>query len=155
MRSASTRTSPARTCNPADQFEAFRELHEERGWGAEEIAARFGITAHVVRQRLRLGAVSPRLMQVYRDGDLTLDHLMAFAITDDHARQEQVFDNLTYNREPYIIRRELTRTHVAANDRRAIFIGAQAYMEAGPSCVTCSPGIVAGSARMPHCLTGW
>ncbi|RVD46252.1 chromosome partitioning protein ParB [Mesorhizobium sp. M4B.F.Ca.ET.169.01.1.1] len=117
--------------HPADQFEAFRELHEERGWGAEEIAARFGITAHVVRQRLRLGAVSPRLIQVYRDGDLTLDQLMAFAITDDHARQEQVFENLTYNREPYIIRRELTRTHVAANDRRAIFIGAEAYIEAG------------------------
>nr|WP_095088925.1 ParB/RepB/Spo0J family partition protein [Mesorhizobium sophorae] len=117
--------------HPADQFEAFRELHEERGWGAEEIVARFGITAHVVRQRLRLGAVSPNLMRVYRDGDLTLDQLMAFGITDDHARQEQVFENLTYNREPYIIRRELTRTHVAAADRRAIFIGAEAYMAGG------------------------
>ncbi|AWC20960.1 plasmid partitioning protein [Aminobacter sp. MSH1] len=117
--------------HPADQFEAFRELHCERGWGAEEIAARFGITAHVVRQRLRLGAVSPKLMQVYRDGDLTLDQLIAFGLTDDHARQEQVFENLNYNREPYIIRRELTRTHVAATDRRANFIGAEAYVEAG------------------------
>ncbi|RJT35011.1 ParB/RepB/Spo0J family partition protein [Mesorhizobium waimense] len=117
--------------SPADQFEAFRRLSEERGWGAEEIAARFGITAHVVRQRLRLGAVCPKLIQVYRDGDLTLDQLMAFAITDDHTRQEQVFDSLTYNREPYIIRRELTRTHVAAGDRRAVFIGAEAYIEAG------------------------
>ncbi|MBZ9683099.1 MULTISPECIES: ParB/RepB/Spo0J family partition protein [unclassified Mesorhizobium] len=117
--------------HPADQFEAFRDLHENKGWGAEEIAARFGITAHVVRQRMRLGAVSPTLMQVYRDGDLTLDQLMAFAITDDHARQVQVFENLTYNREPYVIRRELTRTHVAASDRRAVFIGAKAYMEAG------------------------
>jgi ParB family transcriptional regulator, chromosome partitioning protein len=43
--------------HPADQFERFRELAENRGWGAEEIAARFGVTAHVVRQRLRLGAV--------------------------------------------------------------------------------------------------
>ncbi|MGY2991202.1 ParB-like chromosome segregation protein Spo0J [Mesorhizobium sp. URHB0026] len=117
--------------HPADQFEAFRELHEERGWGAEEIAARFGITAHVVRQRLRLGAVSPKLMQVYREEGLTLDQLMAFAITDDHVRQEQVFENLSYNRDPYVIRRELTRTHIAASDRRAIFIGAQAYTEAG------------------------
>ncbi|MEI9416137.1 ParB/RepB/Spo0J family partition protein [Mesorhizobium sp. Cs1321R2N1] len=117
--------------HPADQFEAFRRLNEERGWGAEEIAARFGVTAHVVRQRLRLGSVSPRLMQVYRDGDLTLDQLMAFAITEDHARQEQVFDNLTYNRDAYIIRRELTLTHVAATDRRAIFIGAGAYIDAG------------------------
>ncbi|WP_136616939.1 MULTISPECIES: ParB/RepB/Spo0J family partition protein [Mesorhizobium] len=117
--------------HPADQFEAFRDLHEKKGWGAEEIAARFGITAHVVRQRLRLGAVSPKLMQVYREAGLTLDQLMAFAITDDHTRQEQVFENLTYNRDPYVIRRELTRTHIAASDRRAIFVGAKAYMEAG------------------------
>lgn len=117
--------------HPADQFEAFRDLHEKKGWGAEEIAARFGITAHVVRQRLRLGAVSPKLTQVYRDGDLSLDQLMAFGITDDHARQEQVFENLAYNRDPYIIRRELTRTHIAASDRRAVFTGAKAYIEAG------------------------
>src|SRR5258707_15888198 len=56
---------------------------------------------------------------------------MAFAITDDHARQEQVFENLPYNRDPCIIRRELTRTHVAATDRRAIFVGAEAYIEVG------------------------
>lgn len=119
--------------HPADQFEAFRELAEHRGWGAEEIAARFGVTAHVVKQRLRLGAVSPKLMQVYRDGGLTLEQLIAFAVTDDHARQEQVYDGLGYNREAYIIRRELTRTHVQANDRKAIFVGAEAYIDAGGS----------------------
>src|ERR1700710_1909227 len=59
--------------HPADQFEAFKKLADERGFGAEEIAARFGVTPNVVRQRLRLGAVSPKLMQVYRDGELTLE----------------------------------------------------------------------------------
>src|SRR3546814_7534763 len=53
--------------HPADQFGAFHALSEERGWGAEEIAARFGISPLTVRQRLRLGAVSPRLTQRYRD----------------------------------------------------------------------------------------
>lgn len=117
--------------HPADQFERFRELAENRGWGAEEIAARFGVTPHVVRQRMRLGAVSPKLMQVYRDGGLTLDQLMAFVIVEDHARQEQVYDNLSYSREPSQIRRDLTRTHIVATDRRAIFVGAEAYTEAG------------------------
>ncbi len=121
--------------HPADQFEAFRELAETRGWGAEEIAARFGVTAHVVRQRLRLGAVSPKLMQIYRDGGLTLDQLMAFAITEDHARQEQVYENLSYNRDPSFIRRDVMRTHIPATDRRAIFIGAEAYTEAGGNIV--------------------
>ncbi|WP_315762433.1 ParB/RepB/Spo0J family partition protein [Bradyrhizobium sp. SZCCHNS2005] len=117
--------------HPADQFEAFKKLADERGFGAEEIAARFGVTPHVVRQRLRLGAVSPKLMQVYRDGDLALDQLMAFAIADDHARQEAVYERLSYNRDASTIRRLLTETHVAATDRRAVFIGAEAYTEAG------------------------
>ena len=121
--------------HPADQFEAFRELAETRGWGAEEIAARFGVTAHVVKQRLRLGAVSPKLMQVYRDGDLTLDQLMAFAITEDHARQEQVYDNLSYNRDPSQIRRDLTKANVPATDRRAIFVGAEDYLENGGTII--------------------
>lgn len=121
--------------HPADQFEAFRALAEHRGWGAEEIAARFGVTAHVVKQRMRLGAVSPKLMQIYRDGDLTLDQLMAFAVTDDHARQEQVYAGLGYNREPWTIRRDLTRTHVQANDRKAIFVGPDDYTEAGGTII--------------------
>jgi ParB family chromosome partitioning protein len=121
--------------HPADEFERFRELAETRGWGAEEIGARFGRSAHFVRQRLRLGAVSPALMQVYRDGGLTLDQLMAFALTEDHARQEQVYDNLSYNRDPSFIRRELMKANVPATDRRAIFVGAEAYTEAGGNIV--------------------
>jgi ParB family chromosome partitioning protein len=117
--------------HPADQFEAFKKLADERGFGAEEIAARFGVTPHVVRQRLRLGAVSPKLMQVYRDGELTLEQLMAFAITADRSRQEVVFERLSYNRDASTIRRLLTETHVSATDRRARFVGIEAYAEAG------------------------
>ena len=31
--------------HPADQFEAFRELAHTKGWSAEEIGARFGVSA--------------------------------------------------------------------------------------------------------------
>jgi ParB family chromosome partitioning protein len=117
--------------HPADQFEAFKKLAEERGYGAEEIAARFGVTPHVVRQRLRLGAVSPKLMEIYRNGDLALDQLMAFALTEDHARQEAAYERLSYNRDASTIRRMLTEANVAATDRRAIFVGAEKYTEVG------------------------
>jgi ParB family chromosome partitioning protein len=117
--------------HPADQFEAFQRMADERGYGAEEIAARFGVTPQIVRQRLRLGAVSPKLMQVYRDGGLTLDQLSAFAISEDHARQEQVYENLSWNKEPAVIRRAMTQSHVPASDRRALFVGAEAYAETG------------------------
>lgn len=56
---------------------------------------------------------------------------MAFAIVDDPARQEQVYENLSWNKDPSTIRRDLTRMHIAATERRAIFVGAEAYMEAG------------------------
>jgi ParB family chromosome partitioning protein len=117
--------------HPADQFEAFRRLSEARGLGAEEIAARFGVSAQVVRQRLRLGAVSPKLMALYRSGELTLEQLMAFAVSEDHARQEQVLDQLGGHRPPYLIRRTMTEAKVAAGDRRALFVGLEAYAEAG------------------------
>ncbi|MFI8683579.1 ParB/RepB/Spo0J family partition protein [Brevundimonas diminuta] len=117
--------------HPADQFERFRELADGKGWGVQEIGARFGVSASVVKQRLRLGAVSPKLLQVYREDGLTLDQLMAFAIVEDHARQEQVFEGLHHNREPWIIRRDMTAANVPAADRRALFVGAEAYSEAG------------------------
>ena len=118
--------------HPADQFEAFRTLNEERGMSAEDIAARFGVTARTVKQRLSLGAVSPKLMQAYREDQLTLEQLMAFCVTDDHERQESVFARLgSYQREPYHIRRLMTETHVRADDRRARFVGAETYINAG------------------------
>ena len=117
--------------HPADQFEAFRDLAERLGYGAEEIAARFGVSVSVVRQRLRLGAVSPVLMAIYREGNLTLDQLMAFAVCEDHARQEQVYDGLSWNKSASMIRQAMTERHVRASDRRARFVGAEAYAEAG------------------------
>lgn len=44
-------------------------------------------------------------------------------------------DNLSYNREPWIIRRDLTKANVEASDRRARFVGADAYAEAGGTIV--------------------
>lgn len=54
--------------HPADQYEAFAKLHNEDGMSAEDIAARFGVTAAVVRERLKLGAVSPKLMKLVPPG---------------------------------------------------------------------------------------
>ena len=120
--------------HPADQFEAFARLHEE-GQGIEEIAARFGVSPAVVKQRLKLAAVSPKLMALYREGELSLDQLMAFAITDDHDRQEEVLAQPSWNRGPETIRKLLTSSHVPASDRRARFVGAEAYELEGGTIV--------------------
>jgi len=117
--------------HPADQFDAFARLQNE-GLPIEDIAARFGMSVTVVRQRLKLAAVAPKLMTAYRKGGLTLEHIMAFTITDDRARQEQVWAELA-DREPspQTIRHVLTQSHVAGSDRRALYVGAKAYTKAG------------------------
>ena len=118
--------------HPLDQFRAFLALRE-KGQSEEEIAAAFFVSVAVVRQRLRLASVSPRLLDVYAEDGLSLDQLMAFTVNGDHARQEQVFERLSqsYTKEPYVIRRMLTEGAVRAADKRAQFIGLDAYEEAG------------------------
>jgi ParB family transcriptional regulator, chromosome partitioning protein len=117
--------------HPADQFEAFKRLADEKGYGAEDIAARFGVTPQTVRQRLRLGAVAPELLTAYRDEALTLEQLMGFGVSDDQERQRQVFDQLGQDAGAYAIRRAMTEAKVEASDRRVRFIGAEAYEAAG------------------------
>ena len=64
---------------------------------------------------------------------MTLEQLMAFTVNPDHARQVQVWDVIhsSWNKEPFQIRRMLTETSVRASDRRAIFVGVEAYEAAG------------------------
>src|SRR5271165_4398763 len=118
--------------HPADQFIAFRALVNE-GIGVEEVAARFGVTATTVRQRLKLANVAPRFIELYREEKITLEQLMALAITDDHAAQENVWDSAQHwQRQPHALRSALTESKIdAANDRRARFVGVKAYTEAG------------------------
>ncbi len=117
--------------HPADQYEAFHALAES-GKGPEEIAARFGCSPATVRQRLKLASVSPRLMKIFRAGNMDLDQLMAFAVSDDHAAQEAAwFKQPEWNRDPATVRRVLTSAHVEATDRRARFVGIEAYTAAG------------------------
>ena len=87
----------------------------------------------VVKQRLKLAAVSDKLLDVYAEDGMTLEQLMAFTVTNDHARQEQVWEALarTCNKEPYYIRRQLTEGAVRAADKRAQFVGVDTYEAAG------------------------
>ena len=79
--------------HPLDQFRAFKAL-KEQGLDVEEIAARFFVSAATVKQRLRLATVSPKLLDLYATRMNRLEQIMAFSVSDDHARQEQVWENV-------------------------------------------------------------
>ncbi len=118
--------------HPADEFEAFKAL-VEKGTPVADVAARFGVTETVVQRRLRLARVSPSLIDAYRRDEMTLQHLMAFAVTDDREAQESLWSSLPSWRkdDPGFIHRTLTKNEVTAGDGRVRFIGFAVYEDAG------------------------
>jgi len=118
--------------NPADEFAAFARLIDG-GRSVEDVAAAFGVTPQVVKRRLKLAAVSPALLTLFREGGIGLDCLMVLASIDDPARQEQLWQQLPeWNRSADQLRRLLTRGEVESDrDGVAIFVTVAAYEAAG------------------------
>jgi ParB family transcriptional regulator, chromosome partitioning protein len=122
--------------HPLDQYRAFKTLRN-KGMSDEDIAAAFFVGVNVVKQRLRLAAVSEKLLTIFADDGISLEQLMAFTVSDDHARQEQVWDAVkdSWNSTPFEIRKMLTEKTVRASDRRALFVGVKAYEAAGGTVI--------------------
>lgn len=118
--------------HPADEFEAFKVLIDE-GKGVEDVAARFGVSVLTVQRRLKLSALSPKLLALYREDGINLDQLMALALSDDHAMQERTwFDAQPWDKPPAALRRRLTIGEVeAAGSALVRFVGIKAYEAAG------------------------
>ena len=117
--------------HPADQFVAFAALVKE-GRPVEDIAADFGVSPQVVQRRLKLANVSPRLLADYRAEAVTLEQLMALAVTDDHAAQEAAYYGApTWQRGPSALRERLTEREINATHPLVRFVGLDAYTVAG------------------------
>jgi ParB family chromosome partitioning protein len=118
--------------HPADEFEAFRDLID-KGMAAADVAARFGVTETVVLGRMKLARVSPVILAAYREDKTSLECVMAFAVIDDHKRQEKFWKTCQawQRTDARQIRRALTEGEVTASDRRVRFVTLKAYEKAG------------------------
>ncbi|OEC93373.1 ParB N-terminal domain-containing protein [Rhizobium sp. YK2] len=118
--------------HPVDQYEAFKAMSEQ-GVSIADIAARFATTETIVKRRLALARVSPTLLELYRNEDMTYEQLAAFTVSDDHDEQLRVWDSLpSWNRNSYIIKAALRRDAIAATEKRMRLIsGLEAYEQAG------------------------
>jgi ParB family transcriptional regulator, chromosome partitioning protein len=119
--------------NPADECLAFQQLIEQ-GSDVEGIARRFGLTVRFVEGRLRLAALAPVIFDALGAGGISLDVAKAYAATPDRERQEYVFEQMGRGygaAHPDSIRRMMTQATIGAADRRAVFVGEEAYVAAG------------------------
>jgi ParB family transcriptional regulator, chromosome partitioning protein len=118
--------------HPADEFEAFQVLLSQ-GRSIEDIAARVGVAAVTVRRRLKLAALSPRLIALYRDDGIQLDQLMALCVSDDHVAQERAwFEAKPWCRSAAAIRQALTEGELQATGSALVrFVGIDVFEAAG------------------------
>jgi len=118
--------------HPADQFEAFAQMIAE-GRKEDDIALKFGVSVDLVRRRLKLARIAPELIEQFRAGEMTLECVMAFTLTDDHDRQLTVWNAVkdSYHIHPQSIKRQLTETAHSASSSIGRFVGIETYEAAG------------------------
>ena len=86
----------------------------------------------LVTKRMKLGRVSPAILDVYRKGEIGLDLVQAFAISDDIEAQERIWNDLpAWDMHPRTIKRALTEGEIPASDKRVKLVGLDAYEAAG------------------------
>lgn len=122
--------------HPLDQFRGMQAL-VDKDQAIEDIAAHFFVTPAVVRQRLKLASVSPKLLDIYGADGMSLELLMAFTVSEDEERQIQVWEMIADAQDPSPtwVRRKLTENSIRVSDKRVRFVGLDAYVEAGGSVV--------------------
>ncbi|MCS3509282.1 ParB/RepB/Spo0J family partition protein [Achromobacter sp. JUb104] len=119
--------------HPADVYESYARMRAEKNWTIEAIAAAHGATESAVKKLLALGAVSPKLMQLFRDGKIEVADMQALASVSDHARQEAAWkaaQSEHWNRDVHI-RNLLAETEMLGDSAVARYVTVAAYEKAG------------------------
>ncbi len=117
--------------HPADEFEAFRDM-VDAGRPVEDVAALFGVTPALVIRRLKLAALSPRLLNEYREDRATLEQIMALTLSDEHDVQEAAwFEAPVYSRQPHSLRARIIADEQTSDSPLARFVGLESYEAMG------------------------
>ncbi|WP_250495337.1 ParB/RepB/Spo0J family partition protein [Caballeronia sp. GAWG1-1] len=116
-----------------DQAMAFRLLIEE-GRSADYIAALFSVSVLTVQRRLKIANVSPKLLDVFRDDGMSIEQVVALALTDDHDLQERLWFDAAqaWLRDPHQLRAAITKEEIEIrNNPLVAFVTLEAYEAAG------------------------
>lgn len=124
-----------RTMSPVDEFHAFKALIDTGRHTAVELAKRFGFSERVVKQRLRLAALAPDVLDALAERAITIDAAMAYARTQDRTLQAQVFaaeKKRTWDAHSVRnIKQAIASAGMKTSDQVYRFVGAKEYERAG------------------------
>ncbi|WP_289144978.1 ParB/RepB/Spo0J family partition protein [uncultured Sphingobium sp.] len=124
-----------RDMNPADEFLAFEALMKPGLLAPADLAKRFGFSERYVKQRLRLAALAPEILDAMRQGKLTIDAAQAYALSQDCKLQLKVFaaeeKKGSWGHGVQSIRSGIINAVMTTGDPLFKFVGNAAYEEKG------------------------
>ena len=128
---ATSENAQRETLHPADEIRDFGVM-EKRGATVVDIAMAYGVTEKHVYRRLALARLPVQVIDALRDGDISLSNAAAFTISNDEKLTLEVLEIVRGDGESdHPIKKMLKPVAVKDSDRRAIFVGVDAYKAAG------------------------
>lgn len=122
--------------HPADEIREYRGM-AERGIPVPSIAIAFGVSEKHVYRRLKLASLTPPVLDALKAGEITLSNAAAFTISEDEKHMLTVLEKVRgEGYSDHQIKQLLKPDAVRDTDRRAIFVGLDAYKDAGGRVTT-------------------
>lgn len=117
--------------DPADEIRAYGKM-EKAGATPAQIARTFAVTEKHVYRRLALAHLPAPVIEALAAQEISLSMAQCFTICDDEKHALEVLDRCRGEAwSDYNLKRELKPQSVKGTDRRAIFVGEDAYKAAG------------------------
>lgn len=128
---ASAENANREALHPADEIRDYGDM-AARGLPVPSIAVAYGVTEKHVYRRLKLASLPAPVIEALRQNEISLSNAAAFTISDDEKRSLEVLAQVrgeSYSDQQ--IKRLLKPDSVTGTDRRALFVGEDAYKAAG------------------------
>lgn len=123
--------------HPADEIRDYGAM-DRRGVSVADISVAYGVTEKHVYRRLALAGLPDPVLDALKSGQISLSHAAAFTVGQDEKLMIEVLTRIVedaangrYALSDHQIKAMLRPGAVKESDRRAAFVGVDAYKEAG------------------------
>ncbi|PQK95141.1 hypothetical protein CG435_21915 [Pantoea ananatis] len=104
------------------------------GKTAEQIGSEAGYSTRHVQRMLKLANLAPSLLKLLADDKLTVEQCQVLCLEDDQERQVSVYESVKsgWPELPLsMLKKQITDKEISVTDRRFLFVGRDAYENAG------------------------
>ncbi|WP_324030781.1 hypothetical protein GC087_24320 (plasmid) [Pantoea sp. JZ2] len=104
------------------------------GKTAEQIGAEAGYSTRHVQRMLKLANLAPSLLKLLADDKLNVEQCQVLCLEDDQERQVSVYESVKSGRPDlplFMLKQQITDKEISVTDRRFLFVGREAYENAG------------------------